>query len=34
MPHTITAVGFEMPGEMRVFPSANDAEARTWIASG
>jgi hypothetical protein len=34
MQHTIKAFGFVMPGEMRVFPSANDAEARTWIASG
>jgi hypothetical protein len=30
----IKAFSFFMLAEVRVFPTANDAEARTWIASG
>ena len=32
MKHTINAFRFVMPGQRRVFPTAQTAEARTWIA--
>jgi len=32
--HMVRAFSFLMPAEVRVFATASDAEARTWIASG
>ena len=32
--HTMQAFGFVMPGTIRVFPSAEAAEARAWVVAG
>lgn len=34
MRHLVGALGFLMPGELRVFTLNEDAKARTWVASG
>ena len=32
--HTIHAFGFLMPGELKIFPLAEQAQARQWITQG
>ena len=33
MKHTVNAFRFLIPGQLRVFPTAQTSEARVWIAS-